>query len=78
MIIIKNIKNSLRNLIILLIKNVWRLFQNLNIYICYHRGTNITTYYSEKMGNCISDSNILMTDFSRNIENKKKKTVFED
>ena len=46
-------------------KGVWRLYKNLNIYICclyLSAEANRSADCSAKMGNCINDSNIWMID----------------
>ena len=57
-------------------EDIWRLVQNLNIYKCCHiyRKANRTTDCLTKKGICITDSNILRSDFPRDV----RKCSFED
>ena len=69
-------KDSLPSSILILMEDIWKLSQNLNIYNCYHvyRETNRTTDCLAKKGICNIYSNIWWSDFPRDV----RKFSFED
>ena len=71
-----NRKSSLPSSIILLMEDVWRISQNLNIVNSCHiyREANRTTNCLAKKGSCNIDSNIWRLDFPKDV----RKVAFED